>query len=96
MIAIYTSVYTQLIIQKGVCVSMDIKPCPHCGGAAYINSHYSGKTKRHYVYVKCDVCGAQGKLYASMEDPSSRDWDTPACIGAVKAWNMRTGAEVQS
>ena len=70
---------------------MSVKTCPHCGGGASLNCNYSRKTRSYFVYVRCDICGAQGKTYRSMEDPQAVRWDNMACKDAVKAWNMRTG-----
>lgn len=67
-----------------------ILPCPHCGGQAYLNSNYSYKTRSYFVFVKCDICGAQGKIFNSEDAPAAADWDNEACVGAVDAWNMRT------
>jgi len=72
---------------------MIIKTCPHCGGVACINANYSYKVRKYFVFVKCDICGAQGKAYISEEEPAAADWDNTACRDAVSAWNMRTGAE---
>lgn len=66
-----------------------ILPCPHCGGTACLNSNYSYKKRFYFVYVKCDICGAQGKIYCSDEEPAAEDWNNTACIDAVNAWNMR-------
>lgn len=66
-----------------------IKPCPHCGGAGYLNSNFSNKTRTYFVYVKCDLCGAQGKIYNSAQDPAA-GWTGDACESAIDAWNMRT------
>ena len=67
-----------------------IKTCPHCGGTACLNANYSYKTRTYFVFVKCDICGAQGKIYNSTEEPAAAEWNNNACIDAVKAWNMRT------
>lgn len=72
---------------------MNIKPCPHCGGTACLNSNYSNKARRFFIYVKCDICSAQGKPYTSAEDPVGEDWDSVACRDAIGAWNMRTTAD---
>lgn len=72
---------------------MRIKPCPHCKGTAYINAFYSYKAHSYYVFVKCNICGAQGKVYNSPIEPSAEGWDTEACYSAVGAWNMRNGVE---
>ena len=71
-----------------------LKRCPHCGGTAYINSSYSYRHKTHFVYVKCSICGAQGKTYCSTGDPEKAGWNNQACTDAVAAWNMRTPQEV--
>lgn len=67
-----------------------IKTCPHCGGNAYLNQNYSYKARSYFVFVKCDICGAQGKIYNSREEPAAADWNNTACNDAVSAWNMRT------
>ena len=72
---------------------MITKPCPHCGGDSFLTCNYSQKVRRYFVYVKCDICGAQGKTYTSVEDPATTGWDSPACQSALTAWNMRTYAD---
>lgn len=67
-----------------------IKPCPHCGGTACLNANFSYKTRTHFTFVKCDICGSQGKIYSSIEDPYIAEWDNAACRDAIAAWNMRT------
>ncbi len=68
-----------------------IKPCPHCGGVAYLNSNYSYKTRSYFIFVKCDICGATGKTTCEQEDPAISEWQSDACERAIEAWNMRTG-----
>lgn len=67
-----------------------VKPCPHCGGSASLSSFYSYRQYFYYVFVKCDICGAQGKTYKSIGKPSQENWNNEACIDALNAWNMRT------
>ena len=67
-----------------------LKPCPHCGGKAFLNSNYSRRAQMYFVFVKCDICGAQGKAYRSYIDPSDTNWTNQACMDAAAAWNMRT------
>lgn len=69
---------------------MVIKPCPHCGGSACLTQSYSYKKRAYFVFVKCDICGAQGKTYASETEPAAESWDNQACRGAIAAWNLRT------
>jgi DnaJ-class molecular chaperone len=71
----------------------NIKACPHCGGTACLNSNYSYKARTYFVMVKCDICGAQGKIYNSPEEPAAAEWNNAACIDAISAWNMRKGVE---
>lgn len=71
---------------------MKIKACPHCGGTAFLNANYSYKTRSYFTYVKCDICGAQGKIYNSEEEPAAAGWDNQPCRDAIAAWNMRQGA----
>lgn len=72
-----------------------IKPCPHCGGMAYLNSNYSYKTRCHFVFVKCDICSATGKTVASKTEPAEDGWTSPQCEQAINAWNMRTPEPVE-
>lgn len=73
----------------------EIKRCPHCGGKASLNSAYSYKIRNFFVYVKCDICGAQGKSFLTAENPAAEDWNSGPCRDALNAWNMRhTGQEV--
>lgn len=71
---------------------MTVKTCPHCGGTACLNANCSYKKRTYFVFVRCDICGAQGKVYSSPEDPAAENWENDACIDAIKAWNMRVGA----
>ena len=70
---------------------MRIKTCPHCSGTARLNASYSYKTRCYFIYVRCDICGAQGKIYRSDEDPDEENWNSEACNTAIAAWNMRDG-----
>lgn len=67
-----------------------IKPCPHCGGIAYLNGNYSYKTRSYFVFVKCDICGATGRTACSKTSPAEDEWKNEACEKAVEGWNLRT------
>lgn len=54
----------------------ELKPCPFCGGKANF------KFRNDAVFVRCDICEAQAKLYNA-----SVDWC--AKNEAAKAWNRR-------
>ena len=66
-----------------------IKPCPHCNGSGCLYSNYSYKSRSYFVFVKCEICGSQGKIYNSKDEPAAVDWNNEACNSAVEAWNMR-------
>ena len=68
---------------------MKIDTCPHCGGTACLNANYSYKTRSYFTFVKCDICGAQGKAYSSPDEPAQQEWNNSSCVDAIKAWNMR-------
>lgn len=69
---------------------MYIETCPHCGGESTLTANYSYKTRSYFVFVKCNLCGAQGKSYVSPQDPNEVTWDNEACNHAIAAWNKRT------
>ena len=72
---------------------VSIKPCPHCGGSACLYSSYSSRHRLYFVFVKCDICGAQGKAFTSNDDPAEAGWSSNTCDYAVGAWNMRTSSQ---
>lgn len=70
-----------------------IKRCPHCGGDGFLEWNYSNRSRSWFVYVKCDICGAQGKIYNSPQEP---DEASPAARSAIVAWNMRYKEDVDT
>ena len=72
---------------------MDLETCPHCGGEATLRANYSGKYCAYMIFVKCDICGAQGKTVKSYDDPRAKAWDNVECWTAINAWNMRKGPD---
>lgn len=64
-----------------------MKTCPFCGGNASLMRSI-GKYK-YFIFVKCNMCGAQAKAFVSKDDPAEYDWDTYECEQAVQAWDMR-------
>ena len=56
----------------------DLKPCPFCGDAPYLNSHYVAQGKKQWA-VQCR-CGA-------------RFFFTDRKQKAIEAWNRRAGEE---
>ena len=71
-----------------------IKKCPHCGGEGFLGWNYSYKSRSWFVFVRCDICGAQGKTYTSKEEPE--DETSTAAQSAIVAWNMRYKEEVDT
>ena len=65
---------------------MEMKTCPHCGGEGKLTCNYSRATRGYFVFVKCAMCGSQGKIYSTNTKPNGID---KVCTDAVKAWNMR-------
>ena len=60
----------------------ELKPCPFCGGSAFINPHsyWNIKTHRstdHTFGVVCEVCNAQTTQFFYTDDE------------AIEAWNRR-------
>lgn len=68
---------------------MKIKPCPHCGGRSILNQRWNYKGSKYFVFVRCEVCGAQGKSYPAYESIYEDDYDENADELAINAWNMR-------
>lgn len=66
-----------------------IKNCPHCGGPARLHQRYARQMREYMIFVKCDICGAQGKIYNTEQEASEIDWTGTACSLAAAAWNMR-------
>ena len=66
-----------------------IERCPFCGGEADFAFREAKSVKKGgIVFVKCENCGAQSKVYES-ENPAWYDWDNAACRYAAAAWNRR-------
>lgn len=70
-----------------------LKTCPHCGGDADLEQNYSYKARSYFVFVKCSICGAQGKIFNSDEEPAAAEWRNMACNSAAAAWNMRVSEQ---
>lgn len=68
---------------------MTIKPCPHCGGHSVLNQRWNYKASKYFIFVRCEVCGSQGKSYPTYESLYDDDYNETADELAIKAWNMR-------
>lgn len=67
-----------------------MRKCPHCGGSGRLNASYSYHAECYFVFVKCDICGAQTRSFRDDDDPANSDWKSVACNIAVEAWDMRS------
>lgn len=65
---------------------MEILNCPHCNGAGELQANYSTRNRCYFVFVKCSMCGAQGKVFSTQEEPKE---DREVLAKSVSAWNMR-------
>ena len=69
---------------------IEIKKCPFCGSDDASLEQRLNRFGNVMVFVKCAMCGAQGKIVdGRREIPSEHEWETDACYTAVRAWNMR-------
>lgn len=72
----------------------DLKPCPFCGGRAYVEKHqraYIQSLSTHVSYVRCMKCGARAERFDHadyLERPRAS-----AYSDAVNAWNRRISDE---
>ena len=68
-----------------------LKPCPHCGGAAYLERAHrafiNAQTTR-VAFVRCIVCNARSGRYR-LEDYGTPNHSSEAERMAVEAWNRR-------
>lgn len=71
----------------------EIKKCPFCGGDGELTQRYNTRYRNYFLFVACNLCGGQGKIFSSDEDVTESNWKTNACERAVKAWNMRYKGE---
>ena len=69
-----------------------IETCPHCGGNATLCAHKGKEKDTYFIFVKCDICRAQGTIFLAYADPLENDWSDVACVKALQAWNRRCEA----
>lgn len=82
IINIINTIHTRSI----VIVQDKIKNCPHCNGVGEIQANYSRNNHCYFVFVKCTLCGAQGKVFSTTEEPAE---DMETVVKSISAWNMR-------
>lgn len=71
-------------------MTITLKRCPHCGGAAAVDHNYNSYSNCHFFKVKCGICGATGKTTSAQSGEGCKA--LRAVERAVMAWNMRTPA----
>lgn len=68
----------------------ELKPCPFCGGEAYLTNAVTveavgnGCRDTDIVFVECSTCGARGRAFS--EDDFTAE---QVQRFAVSAWNLR-------
>lgn len=68
--------------------SKKLKKCPFCGSReVYLNSKWA--RYGYMVFVKCDICGGQTRVFNSHTNPDDDDWENAQCKQAMAAWNRR-------
>ena len=70
-----------------------LKPCPRCGGEAYLERAHrafvNARTTR-VAFVRCTVCNARSGRYR-LEDYGTPNHSSEAERLAVESWNRRDG-----
>ena len=68
-----------------------LKPCPFCGGKAYLEKASRGFDKGEscrITYVRCLECNARSPRFA-LKNFGSTSHNSEACRYATQAWNKR-------
>lgn len=73
-------------IQNKNCVSLELKPCPFCGGRASLFASRNGGIK-----VICTKCNASSKCLCDTLTAHGVSGNSTKSV--IKAWNNRTGEE---
>ena len=71
----------------------ELKPCPHCGGEAYLERKHRAfinAQSTRVAFVRCTVCNARSGRY-KLEDYGSSNHSQAAEQLAVESWNRRDG-----
>ena len=69
----------------------ELKKCPFCGDRARIQTQYSGRRDRYYIYAICEGCSAKSRTFSSVTDPAKSS--NRALELVVDFWNKREGVE---
>ena len=69
----------------------ELKPCPFCGGRAYLERRHRAfinATETRVAFVRCMNCEARTGRF-KLEDYGTRNHSTIAEEKAVESWNRR-------
>lgn len=81
----------------------ELRPCPFCGCNVPGCSAKYGRNG-WFLFVKCDVCGAEGKKFgvgtnAGVPDNDEEFWQCGKVVRAeekaIRMWNMRRCADAE-
>lgn len=73
-------------------IKENLKPCPFCGGKAFLeraDKAKVGSRRMKVIYARCGNCWARTGRMAYMDDEI--DSRLKAKRDAITAWNIRTG-----
>lgn len=66
----------------------ELKPCPHCGGKAYLERDHRAfinAQSARVSFVRCTVCNARSGRFMHKPENTTAE----ACQKAIEAWNKR-------
>lgn len=70
---------------------VELKPCPFCGGKAYIESSHrafiNAKSTK-VAFIRCRECNARSGRF-ELSDYGCTSHSSEACNKAIEAWNRR-------